>query len=203
MDSDSQNITAKNNQSDDTTGEIEEIENLRNMLHQKQNELDQELKKKREQLMRIQEMKTQLQFERDNSERAFREKINQLRSLTEALVESTKLVSSLADRSPSAAIAVQALEQTNDEIHQQSIQELKLHCQMAREQIQNLNQNLEKQEQEQYSLETNETNNQEESSSEFIQPPSIPTTESVNEEVMQTTSPSSLEMLKEEPETTQ
>lgn len=155
MDSDSQNITAKNNQSDDdTTGEIEEIENLRNMLHQKQNELDQELKKKREQLMRIQEMKTQLQFERDNSERAFREKINQLRSLTEALVESTKLVSTLADRSPSAAIAVQALEQTNDEIHQQSIQELKLHCQMAREQIQNLNQNLEKQEQEQYSLET-------------------------------------------------
>lgn len=155
MDSDSQNITAKNNQSDDdTTGEIEEIENLRNMLHQKQNELDQELKKKREQLMRVQEMKTQLQFERDNSERAFREKINQLRSLTEALVESTKLVSSLADRSPSAAIAVQALEQTNDEIHQQSIQELKLHCQMAREQIQNLNQNLEKQEQEQYSLET-------------------------------------------------
>ena len=134
------------NESNNMIGEIEEIEHLQNMLRQKQIELDQELKKKREQLMKIQEMKTQLQFERDNSERAFREKIEQLRLLTEALVESTKLVSTLSDRSPAAAIAVEALEQTNQEIHQQSIEELKLHCQMAREQIQNLNQNLDEQE---------------------------------------------------------
>ncbi|OTF75440.1 hypothetical protein BLA29_002573 [Euroglyphus maynei] len=145
------------------------------MLRQKQSELDEELRKKREQLMKIQEMKTQLQFERDNSERAFREKINQLRSLTEALVESTKLVSTLSDRSPAAAIAVEALEQTNQEIHQQSIEELKLHCQMAREQIRNLNQNLDEQEQ---SMQTNETvNNQEESLS-----PEQSTVERVNEE---------------------
>ncbi|XP_027195013.2 uncharacterized protein LOC113789645 [Dermatophagoides pteronyssinus] len=191
MDSDSKN------ESNNMIGEIEEIEHLQNMLRQKQIELDQELKKKREQLMKIQEMKTQLQFERDNSERAFREKIEQLRLLTEALVESTKLVSTLSDRSPAAAIAVEALEQTNQEIHQQSIEELKLHCQMAREQIQNLNQNLD--EQEKQSMQTNETNNEEEKLS--LESSNQPM-ESVNEETTQT-SISSLEILKEEPETTQ